>query len=181
VHRRRNSVDAEAVSPPTPDDHVRGATHARVVIIEYGDYDCPHTRKAEAVVDRLLADNRDVQVVFRHFPLRDMHANADALARAAEAAALQDKFWELHDRLTRHREPVDDEALESDVREAGVDFERLRRDARGQAVRARVERDVQSGRAAGVHSTPSFFFNGVLHDGHYDIDTLLDRLGAARR
>lgn len=161
-------------------DHVRGATAPVVTLIEYGDYDCPHTRKAQATVDRLMAENPDLRVVFRHFPLRHKHVRAEALARVAEAATRQGKFWPLHDRLMHHRSPVEEGIATADAADAGLDLVALAADAADPVIAARIQHDVDVGGAAGVHSTPSFFFNGVLHDGHYDLDTLNDRLRMAR-
>jgi protein-disulfide isomerase len=162
-------------------DHVRGADDAAVTIIEYGDYGCPHTRASQAVVDRLLAANPDVRVVFRHFPLQHLHAHAEPLARVAEAAGLQGKFWEMHDHLMRHhRTAINEKGVLHDAVDAGLDVDQLGNDMDDDAVRSRVERDVERGHAAGVHSTPTFFFNGALHDGHYDEDTLAERLTEAR-
>jgi protein-disulfide isomerase len=161
-------------------DHVRGPEDAAITIIEYGDYDCPHTRKAQDVVDRLLEANPDVRVVFRHFPLSHLHAHAEPLARVAEAAGRQGKFWEMHDRLMRHRTAINDKGVEQDALDIGAELQRLRQDAEDEAIGARVKQDVEQGRAAGVHSTPTFFFNGAIHDGHYDEDTLAARLEEAR-
>ena len=183
---RKNWAASLAMTTPIPvqpvdeRDHCRGASQAAVTIIEYGDYDCPHTRAAQSVVDRLAAEHPDVRVVFRPFPLRHIHNNAEILARVAEAAELQGKFWPMHDHLMRHGAALDDRSLLADVEDAGVDLARLRGDVENGAVIANIERHVQHGRESGVHSTPTFFFNGDKHDGHYDYETLAARLSAAR-
>jgi protein-disulfide isomerase len=168
----------EAVGPK---DHVRGATgeHALTVVV-YGDYDCPHTRASQAVVDRLVAENADLRVVFRHFPLRHIHANAEILSRIAEASAAQGKFWEMHDHLMHHRSAIGQADVLADAKAVGVDLDAVSAALDGKELAARIEHDVQSGRASGVHSTPSFFFDGVLHDGHYDHETLAKKLAEAR-
>lgn len=173
--------DVSPVEPVRDRDHVRGPSDAAITVIEYGDYDCPHTRKAEAVVARLLAENPDMRLAFRLFPLRHLHASAEMLARIAQAAALQGKFWPMHDLLMRGRVRVDDEQIAACARAVGLDVVRLRKDMREPAVAGRIEQDVRQGGDAGVHSTPTFFFDGALHDGHYDHDTLARRLGAARK
>lgn len=162
-------------------DHIRGATsdRARVTVIEYGDYDCPHTRAAQPELERLLAENPDVRYVFRHFPLRDAHANAEVLARVAEAAELQEKFWPMHEQLMHHH-PIDDSGLAADARNAGVDLGALADSMDDEEVEAKIQHDMVEGRRAGVHSTPSFFFEGKLHDGPYDYETLRAALEAAR-
>lgn len=162
------------------DDHVRGGEGSSVVLVEYGDYDCPHTRAAQAIVDRIARENPDVRVVFRHFPLRHLHANAEILARIAEAASVQGKFWSMHDHLMAHRRPVDERGVVADASDAGIDMSRLQLDLESASIAERVERDVKKGRELGVHSTPSFFFDGKLHDGHYDYDTLSAKLREAR-
>jgi len=171
-------VSQAKLQPIQPDDHVRGPTDAAVTLIEYGDYDCPHSRAAQANVDQLVAAG-GVRVVFRYFPLRNLHASAEILARIAEASARQGLFWPMHDHLMAHRRGVQRDDLLTDAADIGLDLPAAQALLADEAVAARIERDVQSGRAAGVHSTPSFFFNGVLHDGHYDLDTLLDRLQRA--
>jgi protein-disulfide isomerase len=168
------------LEPIRPDDHVRGDEGASVTLVEYGDYDCPHTRAAQAGVDQLLARG-DVRFVFRHFPLRDLHANAEILARIAEAAQRQDLFWPMHDHLMHHRRAIQRDDILADAAEIGLDLRRVTPLLDDPAIAARIERDVQGGRAAGVHSTPSFFFNGVLHDGHYDLETLTEQLRRARQ
>ena len=168
------------MAPVDETDHVRGSSSPAVVLVEYGDYDCPHTRAAQAIVDRIVAENPDLQIAFRHFPLRYLHANAETLARIAEAADRQGKFWAMHDHLMHHRSEIDGEALFADAAASGVSMEELRHAVGLESVRLRVERDVDSGRASGVHSTPSFFFDGVLHDGRYDYDTLSRKLAEAR-
>ncbi|MES1164462.1 MAG: thioredoxin domain-containing protein, partial [Verrucomicrobiota bacterium] len=164
-------MSAQKTLPPIqPDDHVRGDPDAPVTIVEYGDYDCPHTRAAQANVDQLMAGG-GVRIVFRYFPLRNMHPSADILARIAEASARQGLFWPMHDHLMKHRRGVQRDDILNDAAEIGLDLPAVQALLTDEAVAARIDRDLQGGRAAGVHSTPSFFFNGVLHDGHYDQDT----------
>jgi protein-disulfide isomerase len=167
------------LSPIGPDDHVRGDPDAPVTIVEYGDYDCPHTRAAQANVDQLMAGG-GVLVVFRYFPLRNLHASAEILARIAEASARQGLFWPMHDHLMNHGRGGRRDDILTDAAEIGLDLPAAQALLADEGVAARIERDVQSGRAAGVHSTPSFFFNGALHDGHYDLATLSEQLRRAQ-
>lgn len=166
--------------PLQPDDHVRGDPDAPVTIVEYGDYDCPHTRAAQANVDQLTAGG-GVRVVFRYFPLRNLHASAEILARIAEASARQGLFWPMHDHLMKRRRGLqgDDDIL-TDAAKIGLDLPAVQALLADEGVAARIQRDLDGGRQAGVHSTPSFFFNGVLHDGHYDLDTLSEQLRRAQ-
>src|SRR5579863_6386437 len=102
---------SEPLGAVTDRDHVRGSTAPELTLVEYGDYDCPHTRAAQATVDRLARENPGLRVVFRHFPLRHIHANAEVLSRIAESAGLQSKFWEMHDHLMHHRSAIDEDAV----------------------------------------------------------------------
>jgi Na+:H+ antiporter, NhaA family len=163
-------------------DHVRGPDDAELTIVEYGDYDCPHTRRAHAILSSLIAHlPRPPRFVFRHFPLRERHANAEMLAELAEAAAARGKFWDMHDHLMAHRRGITRQDIVRDAGAVGVAIEALDELLGSEAIRARVQRDVESGRGAGVHSTPTFFFNGHLHDGHYDEATLAEKILEARR
>jgi protein-disulfide isomerase len=170
------------LDPVQDADHVRGPLAATLTIVEYGDYDCPHTRRAHTILSSMIARMpREPRFVFRYFPLRAIHANAEILAELAEAAAARGKFWEMHDRLMAHRRGITREDVVRDAEAAGVAMEALDGLIGSEAIRARVERDVESGRRAGVHSTPTFFFNGVLHDGHYDEPTLTEKIREALR
>jgi protein-disulfide isomerase len=165
--------------PVTDSDHVWGALDAELVIVEYGDYDCPHTRAAGAILKHLMAERPgQVALVFRHFPLRHIHQNAEALARLMKAIAAPEQYRQAHEALMsiRHMSlPVAEQALVA----LGHDLAQLRQ--MDSSVAALVQRDVDRGQADGVHSTPSFFFNGEPWDGHYDLATLRQRLEAAPR
>ena len=162
-----------------PHDHVRGEASAPLTVVWYGDYECPYTRASAPVIDALAAEHAgQVRLVFRHFPLRHLHANAQVLSEITEAAALQGRFWEVHDRVMRHRE-LTERAVLHDLKAAGVDVDALAAQLGAEALRERIEADVRGGKAAGVHSTPTFFFNGEIHDGKGDEATLRRLLDAA--
>ena len=169
-------------SPVTASDHVRGPANAPLTIVQYGDYDCPHTRRSTAIVHDLeRALDVPVRFVFRHFPLRHMHANAQLLSEIAEAAAeLGHDYWLVHERLMSHRQ-ITQEAVLADLAAAKLDVEAIQQRLGSKAIVDRVEADVVSGKASGVHSTPTWFFNGALWDGHYDADTLRSRIEDARK
>ena len=141
----------------SPADHVRGAGE---LLIEYGSYECPYCAKA----DELLA-GVSAQRVFRHFPVVSKHPRARVLAHAAEAAALQGRFWEMHDSLMADQAHLDDPHLWQRCEELGLDVERFEADRRSEAVAERVQRDFRSGIKAGVTTTPSFVVAGVVHPG----------------
>jgi protein-disulfide isomerase len=166
------------------DDHARGPRDATITIVEYGDYACPHTRRAHLILTSLFAGlgpDDQPRFIFRHFPLRDLHPDAEPLSELVEAASVHDKFWEMHDHVMVHRAAIRRDDLAADAAAVGLELERLNGLIGTPALKSRVEADVLSGRANGVHSTPTFFFNGVLHDGHYDAPTLRAKLDEARR
>jgi formate-nitrite transporter family protein len=158
-------------------DHVRGEAGAPV-ILEYGDYECPYSRQAfRAIeqVDRELSGR--VLFAFRHFPLTQIHPHALAAAAAAEAAARQDRFWEMHDLLYHRQKALEDDDLRSYANEIGLDLERFDDDRANAAVRARIARDVASGEATGVvRGTPTLFVDGVLYQGGYEPAEFIEAL-----
>jgi Na+/H+ antiporter NhaA len=167
--------------PVDPDrDHVRGPGRALVTLVEYGDFECPYCGQAESVVRELLADYGDLRYVWRHLPLTDVHPHALAAAQAAEAAAVQGKFWEMHDQLLAHQGALTTRDL---IRYAGglqLDTERFAQDLRDQAGQTKVAADVDSADRSGVSGTPTFFINGRRHYGAYDIDALTAAVRAAK-
>jgi protein-disulfide isomerase len=158
-------------------DHVRGPAGGRV-ILEYGDYECPYSRRAFRQIERVeqrLAGG--IRFAFRHFPLEEIHPHAFAAAAAAEAAALQGRFWELHELLFKRQKALEDGDLQRYAAQLGLDVARFDRDRFGPDVVARVRRDVESGVASGeVQGTPTLFIDGVVHRGGYDTATLTEVL-----
>ena len=170
------AAEQSMISPPEDGvDHVRGPEKARL-IVEYGDYECPYSRRAYRSIERIEdALGGAVRFAWRHFPLTEIHPHALAASRAAEAAALQDRFWEMHDRLFLRQKALEDEDLRRYARELGLDIGRFDRDRDSDAVLDRVERDFRSGLESGeVRGTPTLFIDGVVHLGGYDADTLLE-------
>jgi protein-disulfide isomerase len=139
------------VPEPGGDDHLRGPADAPLVV-EYADFECPFC----AVLEQRLAGRR-LRVLFRHFPVRSSHPRAWAAACAAEAAARQGRFWEMHDLLFADQARLEDPHLWRRARELGLDLERFDSDRRSDEVRARVRRDFESGVRAGVVTTPTLF------------------------
>jgi Na+/H+ antiporter NhaA len=153
-------------------DHIRGPIGAPVTVVEYGDFECPYCGQAEPVVRELLRDFGDVRYVWRHLPLNDVHPRAQLAAEAAEAAADQGAFWEMHDLLLDHQDALRPDDLIGYAEQLGLDAERFTNDLREHAGAARVAEDVDSADLSGVSGTPTFFINGRRHHGAYDISTL---------
>ncbi len=161
-------------------DHVRGPMDAPVAVVEYGDFQCPYCGQAEPVVRELLRDFGDVRYVWRHLPLNDVHPNAQLAAEAAEAAADQGSFWEMHDLLLTHQDALRPDELIGYADQLGLDLERFTTALREHAGAARVAEDVDGADLSGVSGTPTFFVNGRRHYGAYDIATLSAAVRAAR-
>jgi Na+/H+ antiporter NhaA len=162
-------------------DHVRGAHDALVTLVEYGDFECPYCGRAESVVRELLASfDDDLRYVWRHLPLGDVHPGAQLAAEASEAAAAQDRFWELHDALLAHQDTLTAPDLRRHAEALGLDVERFWVELRRHEHAPRVAEDVASADASGVSGTPTFFINGRRHHGSYDIATLTVAVRTAR-
>ena len=179
AHRRIPALVGESeaivdlVAPVDPDrDHQRGPDDAAITVVEYGDFECPHCGKAEPVVRALLADFGDVRYIWRHLPLTGVHPHAELAAAAAEAAAQQGVFWEMHDVLLSHQDHLDEEDLTRYATDLGLDVEKFLDDLHHNTGAAQIAEDVGSAELSGVSGTPTFFVNGRRHHGAYDIATL---------
>ena len=162
-------------------DHIRGTGEAPVTLVEYGDYQCPYCGQAEIVVRELLDSFGDeLRYVWRHLPLVDVHPSAQRAAEAAEAAAAQGRFWDMHDRLLTHQDELSPRDLREHAQALGLDVERFVEDLRTREHAERVADDVHSADASGVTGTPTFFINGQRHQGAYDSDTLSRAVRTAR-
>jgi protein-disulfide isomerase len=158
-------------------DHVRGGVAGRL-ILEYGDYECPYSRRAYREVERVEARlGGGMRFAFRHFPLTEIHPHALVAAGAAEAAALQDRFWDMHNMLFHRQLALESDDLRQYAAELELDAAQFDRDRTSAAVMRRIGRDVESGLASGeVEATPTLFIDGVVHRGAYDAATLLEVL-----
>jgi Na+/H+ antiporter NhaA len=161
-------------------DHVRGPAKAPVTLVEYGDFECPYCGQAEPVIRQLLAGHGDLRYVWRHLPLTDVHPHAQLAAEAAEAAAAQGKFWEMHRRLLEHQDALTADDLIQHAAQVGLDSERFTRDMRERAGVAKVAADVDSADLSNVSGTPTFFINGRRHHGAYDIGSLTEAVRSAK-
>jgi Na+/H+ antiporter NhaA len=172
----------DLAAPVDPDrDHIRGPQDAPITVVEYGDFECPYCGRAEPVIRELLAGHGDVRYVWRHLPLSDVHPQAQLAAEAAEAAAAQGAFWEMHDMLFEHQDALRTPDLVRYAAELGLDVERFRADLRRHAGATSVAEDIDSAGLSGVSGTPTFFINERRHYGAYDISTLSAAVVAARR
>jgi protein-disulfide isomerase len=163
--------------PVNAGDHVHGAQDALVTLVEYGDYECPYCGEAYPIVKRLEKKmGGDLQFIFRNFPLTESHPRALAAAQAAEAAGLQSQFWEMHDLLYENQNTLEDEDLIAFARKLKLDIKRFTRDFSSDEVRTKIQEDFSGGVRSGVNGTPTFFINGVRHDGSFEYEDLLAAL-----
>ena len=170
-----------SLNPPVgPEDHSAGPDGAPITLVEYGDFQCPHCGRAYPIVKEIQKRlGKRLRFVFRNFPLTQIHPNAEHAAEAAEAAAAQDKFWPMHDRIFERQFALDDEYLVEYAAELGLDATRIADELAKGTYRDRVRDDFMSGVRSGVNGTPTFFINGARHDGRWDYDALQAVLGAA--
>jgi protein-disulfide isomerase len=158
-------------------DHAQGSPGAPITLVEYGDYECPHCGRAHLVVKALQrALGPNLRFVFRNFPLSQVHPRATRAAMAAEAAALQGRFWPMHDLLFENQDALEDEDLYRYAEAAGLDVDRFARDIESEAVAMRVKEDILSGARSGVNGTPTFFVNGLRYDGSWEAAPFLATL-----
>ena len=168
--------------PITDRDHSQGPASAAVTLVQYGDYECPYTRQSTHVVRALQQELGDqLRFVYRNFPLIEIHPHALHAAFAAEAAAAQGKFWEMHDAIFHYQHTLEDADLAQFAETVGLDLEQYTRDMTEQRGLARIKEDVEGGERSGVQGTPTFFINGILYRGSWEHDALLAALQAARR
>jgi protein-disulfide isomerase len=179
IGRAERIVDL-AVDVDPGRDHVRGPRSATVTVLEYGDYECRYCGLAEPVIRELLGGLDDVRYVWRHLPLTDVHVHAQIAAEAAEAAAVQGRYWQMHDLLLTHQGDLQLGDLSRYAAEIGLDTERFEHDVRTRAGAAHVAEDVESADLSGVAGTPTFFVNGLRHHGAYDIASLSAAVRDAR-
>jgi protein-disulfide isomerase len=160
---------------------VRGPSDAHL-IIEYGDYECPYSRQAFRAIERVEQEfSEGIRFAFRHFPLAELHPHAVAATCAAEAAAQQGRFWDMHEALFRRQKALGDHALRLYAFQLELDIAQFEHDRSGSVVLDRTYRDVESGTASGeVQGTPTLFIDGVAHLGDYDVASLLAALVAPR-
>jgi protein-disulfide isomerase len=160
--------EGQLAPPVSAADHVAGPADAPVTLVEYGDYECPHCGKAHPVVKEVQRElGNQLRFVFRHFPLAEAHPHARLAAQAAEAAAAQGKFWEMHDMIFEHQDALEVDDLLGYAKSLGLDIAQFERDLEAKGTVKRVRDDFRSGVRSGVNGTPTFFVNGIRYDGSW--------------
>src|SRR5215217_4204020 len=166
--------DSGGLDPVGTRDHARGPKDAPVTLVKYGDYECPYCGEAHPVLKELQEIvGEQVRFVFRHFPLDTVHPRARRAAQAAEAAASQGRFWEMHDLLYERQGELGEEDLTRYAAELGLDLRRFEEDLTNDHHAWHIEEDRLGGDRAGVRGTPTLFVNGVRYTGTLDLEGLL--------
>jgi protein-disulfide isomerase len=161
-------------------DHIVGPGDAAITLVQYGDYECPSCGGAYPIIKEIQQQlGSRLRFVFRNFPLVDAHPHALRAAEAAEAAAAQGRFWEMHDVLYEHQHALDDRHLVRYAAALGLDEGRFREELADRTHLPRIRDDVHSGERSGVRGTPTFFINGLRHAGPWDFDSLMEALGVS--
>jgi protein-disulfide isomerase len=170
-------IDRPRLTVPVSDrDHILGPATARVALLEYGDYECPFCAAAHPIVKQVQPVMGDeLRLAYRHFPMTQIHPHA---YQAAEAAGAQGRFWEMHDLLFANQDRLDLRDLITYATALGLDLERFVTEMRNGMYAGRLREDFLSGVRSGVNGTPTFFINGVRHNGGYDLETLLEAVRA---
>lgn len=164
---------ANLKTPINKSDHVRGASTAAIALVEYGDYQCPHCGMAHPIVNQLQDDFRNsLRLVFRHFPLVEVHPLAGIAAESAEFAGASGLFWEMHDALFENQSILSVPTIFTIADKLRLPEALLRAALETGQYRDKVRSDFMGGVRSGVNGTPAFFINGVRHDGSYDFDSL---------
>ena len=170
----------ELTPPLSAEDHVDGPERAQLELVMFGDFQCPYCAAAYPIIRRIRDQMAGrLLFAFRHFPLRETHPDAERAAEAAEAAAAQGAFWQMHNRMYESGGALSREDLIGYASELGLDSERVGTELDSEVHRPRVQRDVDSGIASGVTGTPGFFVGGRLYGGSFDAQSLTAALEAS--
>ncbi len=166
--------------PVSERDHAQGPANAPITLVEYGDYQCPYCGEAFPIVEDLCRKLGDqMRFVFRNFPLTQSHEYAEVAAEAAEAAAAQGRFWEMHHELFTNQKSLRKSHLVRYAAELGLNIGQFSHALTTRTFQLRVREDFMSGVRSGVNGTPTFFINGTRHDGPFDLSSLLEGIAEA--
>ena len=170
----------ELAVPVNAQDHNLGPSHAAVTLVEYGDFECPNCKQAAPALKLLLERFVGrVRLIWRHFPLEEVHPHALQAALASEVAAGQDKFWPMHDHLFDDQRHLDAAHLRRHAEKVELDLRRYDGDMADTVYLQRVREDIEGASRSGVRSTPTFFVNSAIHDASFGLQGLFDSVETA--
>lgn len=172
----------ELTVPVNATDHIQGAPHASVTVVEYGDFECPNCKQSAPAVKMLLEHFKGrIRFAYRHFPLEEVHPQALRAAEASECAGAQGKFWPMHDLLFENQPHLKPAQLRSYAERLQLDMSRYDLEMDDEVYLQRVREHIQGGRDSGVRATPTFFVNGRVKDVSFGMRSLFDAVEAALR
>jgi protein-disulfide isomerase len=177
----RTEWEAVLTMPVSEDrDHIQGPADAPVTLVEYGDYECPYCGAAYPIIKEVQSRmGAQLRFVFRNFPITTSHPHAEQAAEAAESAAIQSRFWRMHDLLYENQRRLRDEDLRGYAEKLGLDLAAFETELAEHVHAARVREEFMSGVRSGVNGTPTFYIDGARYDDSYDVETLLAALERA--
>lgn len=166
--------------PPSEQDHRQGSLNAKVVLVEYGDYQCRQCRELYVLIQTIqeqlnthFPEQTDLCFIFRHFPQPRIHPQAQKAAAASEAAAAQGQFWQMHEMLLQHQQELGDGYLAEYADSLGLDVTQFVRDIARKVYANCINQDIASGMHSGVTSAPALFINGVRYENTLEPECLL--------
>jgi protein-disulfide isomerase len=163
--------------PVAQDDHILGPTNAPVTLVEYGDYECPYCGAAYPIVNQVLQYfGPKLRYVFRHFPLTQVHPNAEPAAESAEFAGAHRRFWEMHNGLYENQDRLGPPLLFELAEALGLPQSELRVSIATEKYAPKIKSDFLGGVRSGVNGTPSFFVNGRQHEGGFEFSDLVSAI-----
>lgn len=169
----------ELAVPVVAVDHILGVFHAPVTVVEYGDFECPDCKQAAPGVKLLLQRFPGrVRLVYRHFPLDEVHPHALKAALAAEAAAGQGKFWPMHDLLFDNQRHLKPAQLRSYAERLELNMMRYDAEMAEERYLQRVREQIEGGERSGVRATPTFYVNGFIQDVSFGLQALFEKVEA---
>lgn len=165
--------------PVTEADHIQGNDNAPVTLVEYGDYECPHCGHAHPIIKKVQRHYGDrLRFVFRNFPLAQIHPMAEPAAEAAEFADANGKFWQMHDAIYENQDELSLPLLGELAEELGLSDSDLATSVNEHEFLPKIKADFMAGVRSGVNGTPTFFINGVRHDGSFEFEYLVEAIDA---
>ena len=175
-----NSYPVTLALPLQPTDHIQGAEHARVTVMEYGDFECPSCKVAAPTIKMLLDQfPNQFRFAYRHFPLEDAHPHALLAAEASEAAAAQGKFWPMHDLLFRNQAHLQEKDLRRYAAALGLELARYTAEMDDHIYLQKVREHIEGARRSHIRATPTFFVDGIVQDISFGMKALHDAVATA--
>ena len=166
------------ITPVTSNDHIKGNLKASITLVEYGDYECPYCGLAHSITQRLLENfKKHIRLVYRHFPLIDLHPYAELAAEVAEFAGAHGHFWEMHDLIYKNQRHLNRDTLIKLVRELNLSEVDLLNALKNKTYLPKIQKDVISGESNRVQGTPTFFINNQHYNGNSsDLESFIEQI-----